>query len=182
MPEARARIAPTNRCGPRLFTSASLYGNVARVHTNALKNPFVQPDGKPIAPHLRQPLAVALLKFFQNELSANKEGTTHPDWSKRHKAANLICDMVGVGEVVKAIAFDGALRPPPTWPLIDVVPVSGGVGFLTAAVRTTHPQKGKLAINMRLQRPAHAKHFDRTQIIEAYERGRFELKRVIEGG
>lgn len=62
------------------------------------------------------------------------------DAHKRRVAARRVLEMTGTLEAVRALAPDGALRPPPAWPLVDIVPVAcrveGGSRALVAAVRT----------------------------------------------
>jgi len=121
--------------------------------------------------------------MWLRELNATVEGTHKPDWRKRRIAAEQICEMTGIKDVIRAVARDGALRPPPQWPQVDCVPVGGGPGMITCEVRTWVPTLGKLAVKIALtrdaRRPGKASNFDAGQIREAVERGTFELRKRI---
>ena len=116
--------------------------------------------------------------MWVSELNAMKAGGKVADWHKRRIAAQMICEMVGVADVIKAVARDGVLRPPPLWPEVDIVPVGGGPSMVTCAVRTAH--KGKvLQVKCAMVRPSGGKKFVADQIAAALDRGKFELKRII---
>jgi len=122
-------------------------------------------------------------RMWVEELSA-VDDKGKPDLARRHMAGHKICEMVGMTDVIRAIASDGELRPPPEWPEVDCVPVGGGPGLLTCEVRTTHPTRGKLACHIGLEVKqrvgAERESFDAEQIGEAVERGRFELTKMLE--
>lgn len=60
-----------------------------------------------------------------------------PDGHMRRVAARRVLELTGTLEAVRALAPDGALRPPPAWPLVDIVPVACRLPrTLVAAVRT----------------------------------------------
>ena len=118
----------------------------------------------------------AIYRMWLDELNAvGSKGK--PDWKKRRIAAEQICDLVGITDVIRAVSMDGVLRPPPQWPEVDCVPVGGGPGMITCEVRTVHPQRGKMAITIGLKRDG--KTFDASQIEEAVTRGRFELEKAL---
>lgn len=62
------------------------------------------------------------------------------DAHKRRIAARKVLELTGTLEAVRALAADGELRPPPAWPLVDIVPlacrVQGGSRVLVTGVRT----------------------------------------------
>lgn len=122
----------------------------------------------------------ALYLMWLGELNATKVGGKKPDWQKRRIAAEAICEMVGIKDVIKAIARDGVLRPAPLWPEVDIVPVGGGPGMITCAVRTVVAGKGQIQVKCALARPPGKKRFAADQISAALDRGKWELKRIIE--
>jgi len=75
----------------------------------------------------------AELRMWMNELDAL-------DAHRRRIAARRVLELTGTLEAVRALAPDGALRPPPAWPLVDIVPlrcaVRGPRRWLVAGVRT----------------------------------------------
>lgn len=117
--------------------------------------------------------------MWLNELNAVKENGVTPDWDKRKAAAEQIVTIVGARDLIKAIALDGELRPAPPWPQVDIVPVGGGPGLITCEVRTWVKGRGKLKVKIVLYRQK-GKKFDSDKIGEAMERGKFELKKIIE--
>lgn len=118
----------------------------------------------------------ATYRMWLEELNAvNPKG--RPDWTKRRIAAEAICDLMGISDVIRAIAMDGELRPPPSYPEVDCVPVGGGPGIITCEVRTLHKDRGKIAIPIRLARQG--KTFDARQIEEAIERGKYEIEKLL---
>lgn len=66
-------------------------------------------------------------------LEIKKRGAT---WREKFIAAERICEIMGVDRALRAVSSNGLLRLPPPWPLVDVVPVGGGPGFITTAVRS----------------------------------------------
>jgi hypothetical protein len=128
---------------------------------------------KPIEPEVMD--RATFLMWVDTLNAVDKDG--HADWRARRIAAEEICDMTGITDVVKAVSYDGILRPPPMWPETDCVPAGGGPGLITCEVRTTHHKMGRLGVKIGLRREG--KNFDNQQIIEAVERGRFELARII---
>ena len=119
----------------------------------------------------------AVFLMWVDMLNAKDKGG-HADWRARRIAAEELCEITGLTEVVKALSYDGLLRPPPKWPEVDCVPVGGGPGLITCEVRTMHPKRGKLGVRVGLHRAG--KSFDSQQIVEAIERGRYEIKRLID--
>lgn len=104
-----------------------------------------------------------------------------PHHQRLRAAAVEICRRVGLLDLLRAISADGVLRPPPPWPAADVVPVGGGPGFLDVEVRTVHSAKGVMRCPMRvaIQLGRQHKEARREAILEAYDRGRWTLKRWI---
>ncbi len=124
----------------------------------------------------------ALWRFWTHQLEAVSQDGKRPDWRKRRIAAIEVCRMCGLAELVRAVAADGELRPPPAWPEVDCVPVGGGPGLVLCEVRTMHDGR-KHSVRIGLVRNAGARKlaeaFDRGQIAEAIERGRFELRKRL---
>ena len=122
----------------------------------------------------------AIYRMFVQELDAfTPEGRI--DWPRRRQAALEICKMSGVADLVRAISAEGALSIPPPWPQTDVQPVGGGPGTIICEVRTQHSSMGRLSVRIGLDKPQ-GKKFDAQQIGEAIERGRYEIKRMIDSG
>ncbi len=75
----------------------------------------------------------AELRMWLDELDALDAG-------RRLVAGERVCEMLGLADAVRAVAPDGALRPPPAWPLVDIVPVAtetdGVVRRVVVEVRT----------------------------------------------
>lgn len=117
----------------------------------------------------------AYLMWLEDLNATDDKG--HADWVKRRAAADQICEMVGAKDLIRAIAMDGELRPPPKWPAVDIVPVGGGPGLITCEVRTWDEAKGKVKVKIALARKG--KVFDAAQIGEAVDRGRFELRKLL---
>ena len=118
----------------------------------------------------------AELRMWMSELDATIG--RRPDWPKRRIAAQRVCEMTGLAEVVKAISANGELSIPPEWPTCDGVLVGGGVGLLTIAVRTVyHGQKREVRMGIKIEGRgvSHVPPF-----AEALERGRVELRKMIE--
>lgn len=120
----------------------------------------------------------AIYRMWLDELNAVND-IGRADWHRRRIAAEEICDLVGVTGAIRAIALDGELRPPPAWPEVDCVPVGGGPGVITCEVRTQHTTAGKLGVVIGLRREGKSV-FDPRQIQEAMDRGKFELRRIID--
>lgn len=124
-------------------------------------------------------MAQAEYMMWLGELNATRGKDNRPDWGKRRIAAERICEIIGIKDVIRAVALDGELRPAPKWPEVDIVPVGGGESLITCEVRTYVQGRGKMAVKIGLVK--WGKKFDKAQIGEAMERGRWELKRLIDG-
>lgn len=101
-----------------------------------------------------------------------------PHHQRLRLAAVEICRQAGLLDILKAISADGELRPPPTWPHDDIVPIGGGPGWLMCAIRTFIPGRGILRVTERIKivgKPT------QDQIGKAYERGHWRLKIVVKG-
>jgi len=123
----------------------------------------------------------ALWRFWSSELEALDVAGIRPDWNKRRIAATELCKMIGLADLVQAISGEGALRPPPAWPAVDVVPIGGGPGLILCEVRTVANGR-KYGVRIGLKRGEGARlprAFDTDQIGEAVERGKFELRRKL---
>lgn len=118
-------------------------------------------------------------------------GERHEDDPHHHRervAIVEICRRAGVLEMLRAISADGVLRPPPPWPLADMVPLGGSPatatqpGFLNVEVRTNHATMGILRCPLRvvMEFGPTAKDSRKSAMEEAYDRGRWTLKRWVE--
>lgn len=114
-------------------------------------------------------LAQAELNMWVTELR-----NPRANWKTRHVAGQRICEILGIAEAVRAQSTNGMLRLPPAWPEIDCVPVGGGVGFITTAVRSMIEGQRR-EVEVRIPR---ADGVDmKPAIEEALLRGRFALRK-----
>jgi hypothetical protein len=116
--------------------------------------------------------------FIIAELGKALDGATGGDPAKLERvrlAAVEICKRAGILEILKAVSYNGVLRPPPPWPAADIVPVGGSVHWLDVQVRTAY--KGRVvAVQDRIKikgKPT------QDQLGNAYDRGYYRLKRQI---
>lgn len=131
-------------------------------------------------PELMAAVSGAAITMLGKEL----DGAVQPDdptHRRLRQAAIEICRQAGILDVLRAISADGALRPPPTWPEADIVPVGGRVGWLTVHIRTFHPVRGVVRVGADIKIPKGAK-LTQDQIGAAFERGRWMLNRRITKG
>lgn len=103
----------------------------------------------------------------------------NPDATKRLIAGHAVCELAGVDAITRAMSPNGSLRPPPAWPLVDIVPARaerlGAERWLVAEVRT-QVGGGVLTEEQRVSVP-----LADGALMEAVERGRSALSRRIEG-
>jgi hypothetical protein len=103
--------------------------------------------------------------------------------ARRLAAAREICRRTGVLDVLRAISAEGELRPPPTWPQADIVPIGGGPArdgkpaFLDCEVRTFKEGSGIRRVTVRIAMDRKPTQDD---LLGAYDRGYFELRKLIE--
>jgi hypothetical protein len=91
------------------------------------------------------------------------------------RAAVEICRRAGILDILRAVSADGVLRPPPSWPAADIVPVGGGLQLLVVAVRTAHGAR-VVQVQERIKivgKPT------QDQLENAYDRGYFRLRKLI---
>jgi hypothetical protein len=100
-----------------------------------------------------------------------------PSPAVRLRAGVEVCRLAGVLEAVRGLAADGSLRPPPEWPLVDVVPdrceVIGTRRLLVVLVRTQ--MGGQLRVDFRLDVPLRD-----GALMDCVEQGKAALRRRIE--
>lgn len=109
-----------------------------------------------------------------------RELETERDWTKRRIAAERVIELFDkmhgthLKASIMAVWLNGTLRIPPTWPEVDVVPVGGGDGLLTVAVRSVIAGlRREVKVGIPLRKPG--EHGD--AIAEAMQRGRWELRK-----
>lgn len=117
---------------------------------------------------MTDPIAAATLRYHMSQLDALDLGV-------RLKAAAEVCRLAGVQDAVSALAPGGSLRPPPAWPLVDIVPHAarrdGDGQWLVARVRTS-VGGGVVHEDVEVAVPLAP-----GALMDAVERGRAELER-----
>ena len=114
------------------------------------------------------PADQAVLRYHISQLDAL-------DTPTRLRAAAEVCRLCGVTDAVSGLAPGGTLRPPPSWPLVDIVPHAAhrdaDGSWLEARVRT-HVGGGVVTESVRVGVPLRE-----GALADAVERGRAALER-----
>ncbi len=127
---------------------------------------------------LRRAATAMLGRELESSTTTDTDGRVRQDWTRRRRAAEEICRLHGVLDVLRAVSADGELRPPPTWPLTDIVPTGGGTGVLICSVRTFVDGVGVRQVNVNVSVPPGVR-ITQDQIADAHDRGKWQLKKLI---
>ncbi len=123
------------------------------------------------------PLAQATLRYHISQLDA-LDGPT------RLRAGVEVCRLLGILDTVRAMAPDGSLRPPPAWPLVDVVPHAARRDedgqWLVARVRTS-VGGGVVHEDVPVRIGVAGQALAPGALADAVERGRHALERRLAG-
>jgi len=129
-------------------------------------------------PELDEAVKRATMALLGKELESEISVSDPDERSRRQRAAATeICRRAGILEVLRAVSADGELSPPPIWPLCDIVPVGGNACALHVEVRTMTAH-GKRSVGVAIP-ASRDKRITKDDIGMAYERGRWELQRLV---
>jgi hypothetical protein len=114
---------------------------------------------------------------LESAVTTDEDGRVRQDWSRRRRAAEEICRLHGVLDMLRALSADGELSPPPAWPLTDIVPTGGGPGVLHCAVRTMVSGAARqYPVTVRI---LPGERITRDQIGSAHDQGRHALQQLL---
>ena len=149
-----------------------------------------------IDPELREAAERASMLWLKEQMeqtTVDETGRVRQDYERMRAAAAQILEQAGLLKVLRGLAMDGEMSPPPPWPKTDIVPVDGGgpkgyePAFLNVHVRTFHDRTGFRFVPLRIVSPWHeAPSPERSAKIQdmigqAHERGVWQLKKMLNG-
>ena len=139
------------------------------------------------------------LKQQLESTTTDPDGRVRQDYAQMRAAAHVLLEQSGLLEVMRSLAMDGDLRPPPMWvngttaDETDMVPVGGGApkgadpAFLDVHVRTFHKRRGFVYVPLRIVVPwQEAPSPERSvklqaMLGQAHERGKWQLRKMLNG-